>query len=85
MRRRTFLPALIFVVLLVAIAALFGARVWREGAMGCARVLEHASYYDPDELEQMGIVEPEPTEHVFTDEAYDMTFPDLYEMPNGAE
>ena len=83
MHRKSSFLVLIFALLLVAILVLLVSRVWQAGAMGCMRVFQNAEYSDPDELDRMGWIEPEPTEPVFSDSAYDEVFPDLYEPANG--
>lgn len=76
--------ASIWIVRLVSLALaglviVFAFRTWTKSVLGCARMLDQAGYEDQDERMRMPDQTPIPPMDMFSDSAYDRTFPDLIE------
>lgn len=69
---------LVSLALVAAVLIVFG-RMWFEGVLGCAGMLDTATYDDPDERSRLPEETPIPPMDMFSDSAYDRAFPDLVE------
>lgn len=72
------LVRLIFLALVAGILLIFG-KVWFQSVMGCVSMIGGATYEDNDELSRAPVQTPIPPMDLFSDSAYDRTFPDLVE------
>ena len=64
---------------LIALILLFFGRAWLNGILGCAGMFENAAYEDADEISREPLETPLPPLDLFSDDAYDRSFPDLVE------
>lgn len=70
---------------LIALILLIFGRVWLNSILGCAGMFENAAYEDADELTRAPVQTPIPPLDMFSDDAYDRTFPDLIEPTLGPD